>query len=158
MVIEGNAAKVRFLGSERIFRHPMGEWTTFTIPYSRITQVVYVGFLVVRVLCYGLCGLFGLCGLLSLVLGVRSSPVFFIGFIFSMPLILLIYILMDIFFSPKYLIVYELEGGKRSRLLLQVRPAKKRKEFAELLEQFRNTARGVEQTTVKVVQQAGPVQ
>ncbi len=38
LVVEGNLLKVGLLGLERLFRAALAEWTTVTVPYSRVER------------------------------------------------------------------------------------------------------------------------
>src|SRR5215204_507603 len=49
LVAEGNLLKVGLLGLELLFRRALAEWSTITVPYSRITAVRYVRFPALRV-------------------------------------------------------------------------------------------------------------
>ena len=50
LVFEGNLLKIGVLGMELLFRAALAEWTSVTVPYSRIIRAKYVRFPLMRLL------------------------------------------------------------------------------------------------------------
>lgn len=137
LVVEGNLLKVGLLGLELMFRRALAEWSSVTIPYSRITRVRYVRFPLLRLL-----SLVYLWGWPIFSILVALGPGFLAGLtgflIGLIPGVVAVYVLVRV--PPRFVIDFRTRDGQRSRLMLHVTPKPLLMEFAARLQEFRDAA------------------
>lgn len=139
LVVEGNVLKVGLLGIEMLFRRALAEWSSVTVPYSRITRVKYARFPLFRLL-----ALLYLIGwpTFSLLVAVGPGGVaggltgFLIG---TVPAALAVYVFVRV--PPRYVIDFRARDGARTRLMMHVRGTKLRRAFAARLAEYREAAK-----------------
>lgn len=138
LVIEGELLRFRLLGIEWLFRRALSEWTTVTVPYSRIVGVRKTWVWLVRAL---------------LVLGILVIAVFVAGSFRASPwtdgttaavaillavAVVLAYALVRV--RPRTTIVYRTKVGRRTQVTILVRKREARQAFLELLAAHRAAA------------------
>jgi hypothetical protein len=145
LVVEGYLLKVRLLGLETLFVQSLSEWTTVTVPYSRIGNARYSSFWPLRLGLLAAPFVF-----LALAIGMESyfgeksravswlaAPLAALGGIslfFGPALAWLI--------KPRYRVEYRAKDGKRTVFAFRIRSKKLRKEFDATLQRNRASAQG----------------
>lgn len=136
LVVEGNVLKVGLLGLEVLFRGALVEWSSVTIPYSRITRVKFARLPLSRAFAVGVLPLWAVAvfvaGIGSFATGVE---VFLYGLIPTLPAL---YVIARV--SPRFVLDFRAKSGRRTRLLFHVRDKKLRGEFAARLAEYREAA------------------
>lgn len=139
LVIEGNLLKVSLLGLERLFRRALAEWTSLTVPYSRIDRIRLVRLPTLRLISLIYLILFPLFCLLVL-LGKGGIGGALTGFALGFfPGVLFAYIFFRM--KPRTVIDFRTKGGQRTRLVLEILGKKRRRKFVEQLKEYRTSAK-----------------
>lgn len=141
MVIEGNLRTISLPPFDWLFRSALSEWTTVTIPYSRITKCDYARYLMVKILII----LFLVGPFTLMVIGAINSlkvsieEVVLLS-IFMLPLVFLILYLFFRIFAPRYRLRFQRADGRECMVGFRIYRKKRRKEFEQLLESNRKAA------------------
>jgi hypothetical protein len=146
LVIEGYRQRLFFPVVDRFLRLALSEWTTVTVPYSRIVRFTHERRLVARGL--ALLGVWApVTPALVLTAGElltapqaagEEIPALLAMFLGALVLSgLLLYLL-----RPRNSLVYRQADGKRALVVFRIASRKRQKAFAALLERNRETARG----------------
>jgi hypothetical protein len=141
LVVEGELVRLHYLGFERLFARALAEWTTVTIPYSRLVRVRYSRRWVLRTLVLAAA---------FLTLLVVAWPVFDGGLGANEAAILLtsgvgliLFLLVWVTFRaflPGYVLVFRAKDGKTTRFLFRLKSKQVKAEFENRLNEYRTAA------------------
>lgn len=141
LVVEGNLLKVSLFGLELLFRRALAEWSSVTIPYSRVTRAKLVRFPALRVLALLLvCG--GAVGAVMATLGTLygndpNAPIWVVVFV-----VLALgagYVAARV--PPRFVIRFRARDGRQNLLMFRVTARPQRREFDRKLAEYREAAR-----------------
>jgi hypothetical protein len=140
LVVEGNLLKVGLLGIELLFRRALAEWSSVTIPYSRVTRARLVRFPLLRLMALLLFCVCGVCTLLATAGALHgtdpNAPIWAVVF-----LVLSLgsgYVVARI--PPRFVITFRSRDGRRTVLMFQVTSRPLRREFDRKLAEYREAA------------------
>jgi membrane protein YdbS with pleckstrin-like domain len=138
LAVEGNLLKVGLMGVELLFRRALAEWSSVTIPYSRITRVRYVRFPLARLVALLL---FCVCAAATVrvALDLWEPEAATRVVIFLLLALGSGYVVARI--SPRFVITFRSRGGRRTGLKFQVTSRQLRREFDRKLREYREAAR-----------------
>lgn len=141
LVIEGDLLRFHYLGFERLFAGAVSEWTTVTMPYSRITRVRYKSNLFVRLLI--LVPALGLAGLMAVgILNGAPSAVEILTALAALALpVGVLWWLVWRGLGPTYVVQFRAKDDTLTEVTLRVRSRALRKEFDAALAGYRDAAR-----------------
>jgi hypothetical protein len=143
LVIEGYRMRFFFPLLDHFFRQPLSEWTTLTVPYSRILRFQYAPRILLRVL---------VTALLCLPIGLSLFELAFAdpkwdpaSGAFLAPLVVLILVLtlycnFRMFASRNYL-WYRQSNGRRAVLVFRIRSRKMQQAFEQQLQSYLQATR-----------------
>jgi hypothetical protein len=144
LVVEGYILKLTFLfGIETLFTRTLSEWTTITVPYSRIRRADYSGMWLVRFACF-------LPTLVYLaVLATFAWAELDFSRLWTEPTNWLVTVTLVIFglllnwlVKSRYLIEYLARDGRRTRFAFKIRSRRLRGQFDAALQRYRQSASG----------------
>jgi WD40 repeat protein len=138
LVVEGNLLKIGLLGLELLFRRVLAEWSSVTIPYSRIYRVRYIRFPLMRRLSLFYLILWPLFSAL-LLLTVGVEEMWELCALAGIPGVAALFALFYV--SPRHAIEFRTKSGARTRLVLQVSGKRLREEFLHKLDEYRIQAK-----------------
>lgn len=141
LVIEGDLLRFHYLGFERLFAGAVSEWTTVTIPYSRITRVRYRRKLVLRLAI--LLPVLGLAGLIAtgILTGAPSAVEVVTALAaLALPVGVLVWLVWK-GLGPTYMIQFRAKNGTLTEITLRVKSRALRAEFGDALDRYRDAAR-----------------
>ncbi len=142
LVLEGELIRFHYIGLERLFARALAEWTTVTVPYSRLLRVKYKKRLVLRyfavlsailVLGFGVVGIFN-----DRLGGVEVAVLLLTGL--GVILGLLVWLLFRLF-VPGFAVTYLARDGTKTRFQFQVKKKSIRKEFESRIREYRAAAK-----------------
>ena len=141
LVVEGDLMRFHYLGLERLFAGVISEWTTVTVPYSRITRVRFRRNLLVRLAL--LVPVLGLAALMAVGI-VNSAPsegeiLLSLGAL-ALP-VLGLWFLVWRGLGPTHLVEFRAKDGTPTAITFRVRSKALRKEFDAALARYRDAAR-----------------
>lgn len=135
LVIEGNRQTIGFPVFDFLFKAALSEWTTVTVPYSRIVKCKFTRLWILRVLLIAVIWM----PLLIVFIGAfgAAGP----GYYEALMLVLfgagfggvMLYVWMRML-AARFVLVYRAPNGRRMRTAFRVRPRAVRRAFAERLE------------------------
>ncbi len=140
LVIEGNLLRFFYLGIERFFGGVFGEWTTVTVPYSRITSVRYRSRVVVRVVLLVpvvVLVLLMAVGIVTGGIGVLELAAALVAL--AIPVGVLVFVAWWML-GPLYTVKFRAKDGTRTVFCFRIRSRKRRREFDAALEKYRDAA------------------
>lgn len=136
LAVEGNLLKVGLMGLEVLFRRALAEWSSVTIPYSRIEKARFGLSPLVRVALLVVAGLPWLVGAALLAVNVDTAVLTLIcAPIVTVPAL---YVMLRI--RARYTIVFRAKNGRRTRLTFRIASAPLRAEFERRLNDYRRSA------------------
>jgi predicted membrane protein len=138
LVVEGNLLKVMFLGFERIFRQALAEWTSVTIPFSRIDRAKQINWPPLRAFALILAMLLGLGTVLVFLDKPSRIGVVEVTFI---PILMAVCIYVVFRVKGRYEVRYRTKDGRRRRILFTIKSKPIRKEFIRRLNEYRQAAK-----------------
>ena len=136
LVVEANAMKVGLLGLEALFRGALMEWTSVTVPYSRITRAKFTRLPAMRLL-----------GVMALPLWVVAvflarlssfDAAVEVGLWGVIPVVVGAYVFARV--SPRFVLDFRAKSGRRTRLLFHITDKKLRAAFVARLAEYRESA------------------
>ncbi|HEY2787503.1 MAG TPA: hypothetical protein VGJ05_21280 [Fimbriiglobus sp.] len=142
LVLEGELIRFHYLGLERLFARALAEWTTITIPYSRLIRVKYKSRRFLRL--FVVLSFVLIIGLLSFGLFSRhaSNPELTILLLSGGgPILGLLCWVMFRAILPGFAVTFRARDGTKTRFLFQVKKKPHRKEFGERLREYRAAAK-----------------
>jgi hypothetical protein len=142
LVVEGNLLKVGLLGIEVLFRRALAEWSSVTIPYSRITRARYVRVPFLRAIAIVLL----LLSFAGAALAMAEFPE--LGLLLGVGLGLLNGFLV-IRIPARYVITFRGADGRPVVFMFRITSRKLRREFDRKLEEYRAAARRFESAGVR---------
>lgn len=141
LVVEGDVLRFFYLGVERFFGGVFAEWTTITVPYSRIVSVRYRSNLwVVLVVLAPVLGLAGLMAVGVVTGDISALEIASALVALVLPVGLLVYIVWRVL-APKYTVTFRAKDGTRTTFAFRVRSRAARKEFDAALAKYQDAAR-----------------
>jgi hypothetical protein len=144
LVVEGNLLKVGLLGLELVFRRALAEWSSVTIPYSRITRVRYIRLPLLRLIPLAYLGLWFLLMVFLLTQGRETAMLAVVSFSAGViPGLLAVFTLFRV--HSRFMINFRSRDGRRTQLLLHISNKKLRRVFAAKLKEYRNAAKSFPQ-------------
>jgi hypothetical protein len=157
VVIEGHVKRLGMPVVDRFFQRVLSEWTTVTIPYSRILRHRVAHFLVLRVLLTTLLWLPALLPLLALVgPGVDVGAVLYVaGMLGLLALVLSLYLNLR-FLAPRNYLLYQQADGRRMLTAFRIGSRKRQEAFAALLENNRQAAANLTPPPVPAQRERAP--
>lgn len=141
LVVEGDLLRFHYLGFERLFAGAVCEWTTVTVPYSRITRVKYRSRLLLRLAI--LLPILGMAGLIASGVLTTAPNVFEVVsalVALAVPVVVL-WLLVWRGLGPTYTILFRAKDGTPTDFTLRVRSKPLRKQFEAALARYRDAAR-----------------
>lgn len=136
LTVEGNLLKVGLMGLEILFRRALAEWSSLTVPYSRIEKARFLRFpvlrvaaLVVAVLPFPVAAALLAVNKEAALISLVCSPVVTVPALYS-----------AIRIPARYVIVFRAKSGRRKRLMFRITSAPLRQEFDRRLNEYRRAA------------------
>ena len=142
LVLEGYLMRFFFPLLDRLFRQALSEWTTVTVPYSRILRYKYASWRIARYTAIGILWLPIALVLLSTALG-DPSVIFGLlecGLYALLALIITLYCNYRIL-APRNYLWFRQADGRRALLIFRIPSRKRQKAFEEQLRTYRKTSR-----------------
>jgi hypothetical protein len=141
LVVEGHRQRLFMPVVDSFFLQALSEWTTITVPYSRILSFRRSRRLVLRVLVtllfWAPAVLLAGSGVLS---GEGSGASLLAGGLIALLVLPLNFLVVFRLLAPRNELVFRQADGRRSRLAFTIRSAKRQKAFAEQLAAYRKSA------------------
>lgn len=138
LVFEGNVLKIGVLGMELLFRAALAEWTSVTVPYSRIVKAKYVRFPVARL--FALLLAIAVVAIGALALSQSPEAVVPVAFVGGGLLVLCLYMIVRI--PPRFVLSFRSKAGRKTVLQFRVLDADLRRRFQDKLAEYRLSATG----------------
>lgn len=146
LVIEGHQQRFFFPVFDRFFRMPLSEWTTVTVPYSRVLRLRYARLLFARILTTLLVWLpflfFSFVTLMALKEG--HGDVGWMAYVLTLLAAFALVITLFanlVLFSSRYYLYFRQADGRWALVAFRVPSSKKRQEFEGQLREYRRAAR-----------------
>jgi hypothetical protein len=142
LVIEGNLQKLHLLVADMFLRRVLCEWSTVTIPYSRVVRHFYTSYLGIKVVLWSVFGLATLAFYLEplgLFLKKQNEATLLqlvIPLTFVIPLLVIV-VLFLVLLRPRHTVEFLRADGKRCAVSFRFRSRKVSKEFVRLLDEYR---------------------
>jgi hypothetical protein len=142
MVLEGEQLQFQYLGLERFFARAVSEYSTVTVPYSRLTKVKYRRKLVVRGLLVLIGGFFTLLTASAQFQNVGRADLVGSVVLFSLisALVWLVVFLCFRLVPPTYTVEYRNPDRAKRRFTFAIRTRAVRREFDAVLKKYRESA------------------
>jgi hypothetical protein len=133
LTVEGNLLKVGLMGTELFFRSALAEWSSVTIPYSRIQKARYVRFPGIRLMAVLLffLNLIICAGLIA----ENSSMAPVVGVVGFFVMLLTGYVIIRI--PGRYVVLFRGRNRQVNRLQIRILTPKLRNEFDAKLQEYR---------------------
>ena len=136
LVAEGNLLKVGLLGLELLFRRALAEWSTVTVPYSRITAVRYVRFPALRLVALAV---LAVCLAVPAVAFVAEPTAgLAMAIVTLVPALAAVYVAVRV--AARYVIRFRARDGRSTKFMFRITTAKLRAEFDRRLRENRAAA------------------
>lgn len=136
LVIEGELLRFHLFGIEWLFRRALSEWTTVTVPYSRIIAVRSTRAWLIRIVM--VLALFGTWTGAGFLFWLAPTADTFTIIAVSVLTVLLGYVAVRV--RPMVAVVYRTKAGRRTQLTIWVRKPATRWAFLDTLEGHRAAA------------------
>jgi hypothetical protein len=143
LVIEGYRMRFHFVFLDRFFRQPLSEWTTVTVPYSRILRFRHSSRLLLRVLVTGVVW-FPVGLLLALGLLAPQTDWAEVGYYLTLLGLLAVVLTVICHFwllAPCNYLWYRQADGRKAILAFWITSRKLQRAFEQQLEGYRRAAR-----------------
>jgi hypothetical protein len=144
LVVEGYQMRFFFPVLDLFFRQPLSEWTTVTVPYSRILRFRYASRLLLRIL---VIGMLWLPVTLVLVVGLFALPwAAWADLGYLLVLLALLSLVLTLYYNfrliaPRNYLWYRQADGRRALLVFRIRSRKLQRAFEQQLTGYRQAIR-----------------
>jgi hypothetical protein len=142
LVVEGELLRFYYFGLERLFARVLSEWTSVTVPYSRIESVRYRTYLWLRL--FILLPIFALATLMMVGLlweATGTPDAVTMALAASSLLVALFAFVIWRGIGPSYTLEYRAKDGVLTAMYFRVRAVVVRREFDAALAKYRDAAR-----------------